>query len=353
MRVIPFWTSYHAKCEKSMKQGWAKLHVTKRKAGASSLGGVGTRGGALDFKKMESFLVLANTGKYTTAAEKLYMSQSSLSKQIARLEGELGCKLFKKTGRGVELTPAGWEFYSYAHKALRDYRAVLAHIGAHGDEATQVITVGALPLTEEYGISAAFSRYWVKHPSMQIDYHERNQEDLLAGLALQRFDLVLARIDLLDKAKYAHDTVLKDEMVVVCPTTSPLAQRRSIDIASLRSERFILLEEKSDITQVFLKACDLNGFRPHVPHHLSRHRPLLQAVQGGMGITVLPRRLLTTYYVPDLVGIPFKVPLYSKLGFVHLMDATLTDSIQNFITEVSEDIRQNAPSELRVDTDES
>ena len=64
----------------------------------------------MDFKKIEAFLCVASQKQFTAAAEKLYTSQSALSKQMKQLEAEIGTPLFKKTSTGVELTQAGWEF---------------------------------------------------------------------------------------------------------------------------------------------------------------------------------------------------------------------------------------------------
>lgn len=58
----------------------------------------------MDIRKLEAFQTVANTGKFTDAANKLFISQSSLSKQMSQMEKELGVKLFKKTRNGVELT---------------------------------------------------------------------------------------------------------------------------------------------------------------------------------------------------------------------------------------------------------
>ena len=82
----------------------------------------------MDFRKMEAFFTIANTGKFIDAAEKLFISQSSLSKQMSQLEGELGVKLFKKTRSGVQLTQAGQDFYTYVRKALPEYQHELSRL---------------------------------------------------------------------------------------------------------------------------------------------------------------------------------------------------------------------------------
>lgn len=133
----------------------------------------------MDFRKLESFFTIANTGKFVDAADKLFISQSSLSKQMSQLERELGVKLFKKTRSGIELTQAGRDFYGYVRKALPEYQHEVAHLQQYKRESTFVLSMGALPLTEEYGFAECFASYWVRNTSVQIKFYERNQNDLL------------------------------------------------------------------------------------------------------------------------------------------------------------------------------
>lgn len=107
----------------------------------------------MDFKKIEAFLCVASQKQYTAAAEKLYTSQSALSKQMKQLESEIGTPLFKKTSTGVELTQAGWEFYYYARHALPELQNTLAHIEACKGRTKAFIRFGSLPFVEDYGIS--------------------------------------------------------------------------------------------------------------------------------------------------------------------------------------------------------
>ena len=113
-------------------------------------------------------------------------------------------------------------------------------------------------------------------------------------------------------------------------------------LADLRNEEFILLEEKSDVTQIFRQACENQGFFPNAPLHHSRHRMLIKAVQNNMGITVLPHRLVSTYLADDLAIVSLKQPLYSTLGLVWLADEPLTPITQQFIDYVCTDFNVNS-----------
>ena len=291
----------------------------------------------MDFRKIEAFLTIANTGKYTEAADKLFVSQSTLSKQMSQVERELGVKLFKKTRNGVELTQAGHDFYSYAHKALPEYQRACDRLRMYHEGAAYPIRIGSLPLIEEYGFSDSFSSYWVKNPSIQMEYFERSQADLIDKIERHKLDLALLRGDLLDYTKYTFIQLIRDEMALVCSRKCPLASLSSICVSALRNERFILLEEKSDVTTIFRTACEKEGFSPNAPLHHSRHRMLMKAVQNNMGITVLPRKLASAYLANDIAIVPFEKPFHSSLGFAWLTCEPLTPVMKDFVQYVCTD----------------
>ncbi|WP_143764857.1 LysR family transcriptional regulator [Collinsella vaginalis] len=299
----------------------------------------------MDIRKLEAFLTVVATGKIIDAAEKLFISQSSLSKQMSQLERELDTKLFKKTRNGVELTQAGFDFYTYASRAVSDYRTATARLQMYREEDKYPLIVGSLPLTDEYGLSDSFSSFWARNPSVQIEYIERSQENLEDKLRRHRIDLALLRLDLIG-SEFLTAPIVTDELIVICSGRNPLSIERTIDLKSLRNEQFIMLEEKSDVTQIFRRACEAEGFFPNTPLHHSRHRMLLKAVRNNMGVTVLPRRLLASAPTGDLIGIPFKHPLRSTLGLAWLAEKPITAVERTFIDFVIEDSRAHG---LRAD----
>lgn len=299
----------------------------------------------MDIRRMEAFLTVANTGKFTHAAEKLFISQSSLSKQMSQLERELGVKLFKKTRNGVELTQAGYDFHSYVRKAIPEYQHAVARLQMYREGATYPLVVGALPLTEEYGFADSFSSYWVRNPSVQIEFIERSQENLVDKLRRHKIDLALLRLDLLNADEFTYVPIVVDELVVACSCKNPLSSQRKIELADLRNEQFILLEQKSDVTQLFQRACEGAGFFPNAPLHHSRHRMLIKAVQNNMGVTVVPRRLLASLRASDVVGVPLTRPIFSTLGFAWLAENQLAAVARQFVEFVTADFNVSAAGE--------
>lgn len=291
----------------------------------------------MDFKKLEGFLAIASTGKFTEASERLFMSQSSLSKQMKSLEQELGVSLFKKTRGGTELTQAGWDFYAYARKTIAQYRRTVEHLKIYREDSKLPLRVGSLPLVEDYGLDDVFSSYWTKHPSVQIEYFERDQETLIDRVLRHTVDLALARLDVLDPAKFEMRPLVQDELVVACADRNPLSTRRSVELRDLRNEQFIMLEEKSDITRRFCRLCEEAGFVPSIPLHHSRHRMLLKAVQHDMGISVVPRKLASAMHAPSIAIVPFTEPIKTDIGFIWQAGEGLSDTAMEFIDFVCHD----------------
>ncbi len=295
----------------------------------------------MDFRKLEAFLTLAHTGKFVTAAEKLFISQSSLSKQMAQVERELGVKLFKKTRNGIELTQAGQDFYAYVRKAVPEYQHAVSRLKAFQDGSTHPLIVGALPLTEEYGFADSFSSYWVQNTSTDMQYVERNQGDLLDKLKRRKVDIALARIDYLDDSWFECQPIIDDELTLICSAKDILARRDAVKVSDLRDKTFILLVEQSWVTRKFLERCHQAGFRPNAPLHHSRHRMITKAVQQRMGVSVLSRRLVSSFTQPDEIAcVSFDPPMPSTLGFVWLKDEEPSDVAKRFMNFVQRDMER-------------
>ncbi len=303
--------------------------------------------GFVDNSSLEAFLAVADAGKFTTAADQLYLTQSALSKRISKLEDEVGVQLFRKTRGGVELTQAGWEFYGYARKSTREYHSLMDRLATFKDSQSASLRIGALPLQQEYLLEDAFSSYWVRHPDVQIDYREDSQSALLTKLKLRKLDAALVRLDLIDYATYAARPVLRDSFVVVCPATDPLARKKSVTVDQLRGAKFAMLDANSDITRRFISECDSAGFFPNISVSHSRHRMLLRAVQNGMGISVMPRKLVEAYGAPDLALVPFATEHMTTLGFAWLRVEGLSSQLKACLDEVTanlHEIRSLAPN---------
>ncbi|MHB1017990.1 MAG: LysR family transcriptional regulator [Coriobacteriia bacterium] len=274
----------------------------------------------MNFAQLQYFLAVAREGKFSTAAESSYVSQSSLSKQIKSLEEELGVDLFIRSSKGATLTPAGEVFLEFATKSYRRYEDLLVRLEQYGTSSRLHIRIGALPLVSDYGLHADLAEFQIENMGIQIDFVERNQGEIIRRLELDRLDLAILRTDLLSPTEYEWIDLVRDEVCIVCSARHRLAHRSTVSVEQLRDERFVLLDEQSAVTARFIERCREAGFSPNIIFTHTRHEPLIGGVSKNAGITALPRgltRRLSRDPAETLVTcIPMEDPLYTNVGLV-------------------------------------
>ena len=187
----------------------------------------------------------------------------------------------------------------------------------------------------------------MRNTSVQIQFVERNQEDLLDKLKRNKVEIALARTDFIDESWFSFAPVVKDQLVLACSASSPWAKRKSVSLCELRNEQFILLEGQSEVTKMFLRECERCGFHPNAPLNHTRHHMLLKAVQRHMGVSVLSSRLVSTHNADDIVGVPFDCPLISTIGFIWLRDERPSKIAQDFMDFVCSDFNHKLKEEER------
>ena len=116
----------------------------------------------MDIAQVQYVLAVAAAGSFSAAAEELYISQSSLSKQVIALERELGVALFDRSKRQIALTPAGAAFLAHARAIDAAYRALLADLGRF--KTAPSLRIVAIPVIAQYGITAYIAQFTAHIP---------------------------------------------------------------------------------------------------------------------------------------------------------------------------------------------
>ncbi len=142
--------------------------------------------------KIRCFLALAETQSFTTAANLLYLTQQAVSKNISSLEADLGIRLFTRTSRSVELTPAGQQCYALFSRLMQDYKTSMAEIQLSHAQTTSNIKIGLqsfldFKTTLEYALSILKESC----PYLQVETTRYSPTVLLEHLRAHRLDMIL------------------------------------------------------------------------------------------------------------------------------------------------------------------
>lgn len=264
----------------------------------------------MTFEQLEAFIAAVEHDNFFEAAETLHTTQSTLSKQIIKLEKELDLQLFDRSKRRAAITPAGQHFYQDALMLTLQYRQVLANIRQYRDFCRKELHVGTLPILNHYQLSPLFHAFSQQHQDIHLILEEAEEPALLRGLESGLYDAVVGRESMFSPEEYSLHPLTADELTAVLPASHPLAKERSLTFAELARERFLLMNRYTAVCQLCLRLFADAGITPNIVR-TARVESLLSAVTAGEGISLLPESNFQVFRSEGLAAIPLSpaVPL--------------------------------------------
>lgn len=248
---------------------------------------------------MRYAVAVAETNSFTRAAERCLVVQSALSHQIARLERELGAKLFERTSRRVRLTPAGAAFLPAARQCLDAAERAAAEVAAAVGEIRGRLAVGVISSVAAVDIPGALRDFHQRYPHVRIGLRVGPSEELVAQV--RRGGLDVAFLGLPTTARpdgvHAHE-LARDRLVAVVAPDHPLAAAPAVDLARLCSEVFVDLPAKTAGRTQSDQAFSAAGLSRDVAFEVTNVDFLARLVGQGLGIAMLPAA-----YAAQLTGV--------------------------------------------------
>jgi len=287
---------------------------------------------AVTLRQLRTFKTVADLNSFSLAAQRLKLSQPSVSYQVKELEETLGLPLLDRLGKRVQLTEAGTLLYGYARRMLDVLDEVTVAIEEIRGIKRGSLRVGASTTVGIYLLPAALGAFKKLHPglviSLEIGTRTRVQEQVL------RNELDLAVVGPASKdPELAIIPFLSDELVVVAPAGHPLASSRSLGLKELADQPFIMREVASGSRLSFEKAARKAGARLKVAMELGSNGAIKHAVESGLGLAVISRYACALEFSSGrLVELDVRgFPIRRDWHIVHLRSRRLPASVRSFI----------------------
>jgi DNA-binding transcriptional LysR family regulator len=247
----------------------------------------------MDLNTLRQFLAVARLEHLSRAAEELRVAQPSLSRTIARLEGELGTPLFDRAGR-LRLNEAGTLFREHVERALGELdagRRAVAEATSEGFGSVRMASETFLALT---GPLAAFKR---AHPSVEVGLHQMPADEMARRLRAQDVDLCVASqpvpMDGLESAR-----LLDERVWVATPLDHPLAGRDSVSVDELADQPFITARKGHWQRRLLDRLLTARGLEPRIVCEGDEAGSIQALIIAGLGIGFNPdiaRRSIGAY----------------------------------------------------------
>ena len=264
----------------------------------------------MDMRELRSFVTLAEQGHYGRAARLLNLSQPALTKQILRMEAELGSPLFDRGPHGTRLSRTGQKFLVETRPVLAGFEKLLERgkQSASGD-------LGSLHIAFGFHTFELVPRLIVQlreqSPGIEVSLRDLSTAEQIESLTHGDIDLGFIRLPA--PAHLQTMPVIKDRLALISSASSPLPAQASL--ADCRHEPFVAISEKRapGFHHHMLLLCAKHGFHPRVVQEVPEITTALALVRAGLGLSVVPGS--------------FAASQFAGVRFHHLRDKEATWSV--------------------------
>ncbi len=299
----------------------------------------------IDFRQLRYFVVVAEEEHVGRAAERLHISQSPLSRQIAQLEERLGLTLFERSQQRIRLTRDG-------HTFLAETRALLTHANrleslgkrlGRGEEGG--LCIGYIENAMHAGVLPNALRVLrADRPNVHVALYNLSSAEQLEGLRQRSLDIALvSEPPTTDDPDLLGFQVLDDPMLLALPEQHPLAAQASLTPEDLATQEWIGVQPRQDAGDDFVSACLRAGFTPDVRMQATEPFTALGLVASGLGIAMIQKGL--SHNAPpgvvlrEVPWLAFTTPLWAAWHRVNLRP--LVETFREVLT--GSDIAEPSP----------
>ncbi|AGA76499.1 LysR substrate-binding domain-containing protein [Echinicola vietnamensis] len=243
----------------------------------------------MELRQVKYFLVLAEELHFRKAAERLFIVQPALSKQIKLLEEELGTALLKRDKRNVQLTAAG-EYFQKETKAIIDQLELIkSHTRLVQEGEKGEIRIGYVGSCIHTFLPDVLTEMHQSHPHIQTYLNEMTSRTQLEAIKNGELDIAFLR-NPYPQPQYGSQLVYREPFSIVLPQNHPIGPENFKEMAQLATEEFILPTQADGelYYRLQLSICEDSGFSPHIAHETVHGHTVLNLVDHGLGITFLP-----------------------------------------------------------------
>jgi DNA-binding transcriptional LysR family regulator len=259
----------------------------------------------VDTRLLRYFAAVAGEGNLTRAAERLFVSQPALTKQIKQLESQLGVRLFTRSRAGMTLTAAGRALAEGVPAVLAGWDQALRDTKAAASRAARVLRVGFISSAANEAtqqIIAAFAR---RRPGWRVDLQQAAWSDATAGLAGGGVDAALLRLPFPGQDNVRFEVLLTEPRWVALPANHPLAVGDQISFRQLWDEPFIAAPADTGCWRDYwLATSERQGHPVRIGAVTDQPDAYLTAIANGDGIALVPESAARYYARPGITYRP-------------------------------------------------
>lgn len=304
----------------------------------------------MHFKNYEYFLAIVEEGSLSKAAQRLYITQPSLSKYLKRLEMNLGVELFERTSSPLKLNYTGERYYNYIKKVITLDKQMQKEFADIKNDKQGKIQMGLALWRGSILLPAIIPSFLLKYPNIEINIIEGSGKFLRDKLINEKLDFAIINLtNDMDFSNLNYETIMHEQILLLGNKNHPLVNKflRNSDfsleypyfnISTLEDELFIMTKDGQSLTSAVMSVFSKRRVDPKKKFETENLSTAINLVSAGMGFTFIPEGGVKGKLLPDNIAVfSLNEPeLFWVLAVVYKKDSYITNVSRLLINMIKE-----------------
>ena len=282
----------------------------------------------IDTPTLSAFMGVAETGSFSAAAERLYITQPAISKRIALLEQQLGARLFDRVGRQIQLTEAGRSLLPRARQVLMDVEDMARAIHDLSGSVTGKLRIGTSHHIGLHRLPPVLRQFSRDYPQVELDIHFIDSEEAWEGVLHGELEMGVVTLPPQQDERLQSDVIWRDPLVFMCAPEHPLAKVDNITLETLTGYSAILPSPVTFTRRIVESLFEEQALTLNISMSTNYLETIHMMASIGLGWSVLPATMVDR----GMIQLPVNVPLPERqLGVVTHPARSQSNAAQAFL----------------------
>ncbi len=293
----------------------------------------------MDLEQIQCVLSVARLKSFTEASYDISLTQSSISKKIAKLETELNSQLFIRAPKEVSLTPAGQIFVKYGAQILDLHDKIRKEL-AENLVQKELLTIGSVYFSQSHSLAPQIGSFFKRHPEISLAMVDGTTESLVNGVLNKTIDVAFVvsayRCDTVEPLpnfendrRFISYSIAKDPYYLVVSDRHPLAKAKMVDYQDLKNEKIITIDKRVGVYHTaFDTIFEVEGLSGNIKFQSSSIRDALLLVSRNMGVALFSSKV--TSDCSDITLVPMKKPMIRDTQIIILNQKEIPQNVRAF-----------------------
>lgn len=242
----------------------------------------------LAIRHLRYFLAVAEAGSFSRAADRLGISQPSVSQQMRDLEASLRVSLFQRKGKRISLTSSGLVFQEHARAVLRQLETFLEELNSGPGELRGSLRLGVIPALNVPLVPELLGLFSAAHPGVSLVVEEISSTEIETALEEGRMDVGLGFVTR-HSPNLRYERLCTDEFALVVSESHSWARRRVIDFSELHQQRLLQLPDSFVMRRMTDEICRQHQVRPRTVAEINAIETLLRSLAPLQAAALMPK----------------------------------------------------------------